>query len=80
MLHNVIQHAEATKVDIALTRTNGGLQLLVADNGKGFSEEKVGNGSGLKSMRARAGELNGKIEIDSQPARGTRVILSVQIP
>lgn len=62
-------------MEIALTRTNGILQLQVVDNGKGFGEEKNGNGSGLKSMRARAEELNGKLEIDSQPERGTRVIL-----
>jgi len=77
MLHNVVKHAEATKVEIALTRMNGVLQLQVADNGKGFCTEAVGNGNGMKSMQARAGELNGQLEIDSQPERGTRVTLSV---
>lgn len=77
MLHNVVKHAEATKVEIALTRTNGMLQLQVTDNGKGFGEEKNGNGSGLKSMRARAAELNGKLEIDSRPALGTTATLTV---
>jgi len=76
MLHNVVKHAEATKVNIALTRMNGVLQLQVADNGKGFCTEAVGNGNGLKSMRARAGELNGKLEIESQPKLGARVTLS----
>jgi len=77
MLHNVVKHAEATKVEIVLTRMNGMLQLQVADNGRGFSEEKNGNGSGMKSMRARAGELNGRFEIESRPERGTRVTLVV---
>jgi ligand-binding sensor domain-containing protein len=77
LLHNVVKHAEATQVEITLTRTNGMLQLQVADNGKGFREESVGNGSALKSMRARAGELHGKLEIGSGPERGTRVTLSV---
>ena len=80
LLHNVVKHAEATKVEIALTRMNGTLQLQVADNGKGFCEQAGGNGNGLKSMRARAGELHGRFEIDSRPERGTRVILSVKIP
>jgi signal transduction histidine kinase len=79
LLHNVVKHAAATKVEIALTRSNGMLQLQVADNGKGFGEEKGGNGSGLKSMRARAGELNGKLEIESQPKRGTMVRLEVKV-
>jgi ligand-binding sensor domain-containing protein/signal transduction histidine kinase len=77
MLHNIVQHAEATQVEIALARTNGMLQLQVADNGKGFDGKKIGSGSGLKSMRARAGELNGKLEIESQPERGTMVRLTV---
>jgi len=77
LLHNVVKHAEATKVEIALTRMNGTLQLQVADNGKGFGEEKVGNGNGLKSMRARAGELDGQLEINSGPERGTRVTFTV---
>jgi signal transduction histidine kinase len=66
-------------VEIALTRTNGVLQLQVADNGKGFVAAGVGNGSGLKSMRARAEELNGSLEVMSQPERGTRVMLTVKV-
>ncbi len=77
MLHNVVKHSAATKVEIALTRMNGMLQLQVADNGKGFCSEAVGNGNGMKSMQARAGELNGKLEIDSQPEQGTKVMLAV---
>ena len=79
MLHNVVKHAEATKVEIALTRTNGMLQLQVADNGKGFDTAAVGNGNGMKSMQARAGELNGQLEIESQSERGTRVTLMVKM-
>ncbi len=79
MLHNIVQHAQATKVEIALTRTNGILQLQVTDNGKGFGAAAGGNGSGLKSMRARAAELHGTLQIDSQPERGTRVRLAVNV-
>lgn len=79
MLHNVVKHAEATQVEIALTRMNGMLQLQVADNGKGFRTETAGNGNGngMKSMQARAGELNGQLEIESQPEWGTKVRLMV---
>lgn len=66
-------------VEITLPRTNRVLQLQVTDNGKSFGEEKTGNGSGLKSMRARAGELNGQLEIDSQPEHGTTVLLTARI-
>lgn len=79
MLHNIVKHAEASKVEITLTRMNGVLQLQVADNGRGFDEGENGNGSGLKSMRARAEELNGKLEIESRPEAGTRVRLEVKV-
>jgi len=77
MLHNVVKHAEATQVEIALTRMNGTLQLQVADNGRGFNAEAGGNGNGLKSMSARAEELNGKLEIESRPEQGTKATLTV---
>jgi signal transduction histidine kinase len=44
-LHNVVRHANATDVSIALTIRRRALRLVVADNGKGFTTERqAGNG------------------------------------
>jgi ligand-binding sensor domain-containing protein/signal transduction histidine kinase len=39
-LHNVVRHANATDVSIALTIGRRALRLVVADNGKGFAAER----------------------------------------
>jgi signal transduction histidine kinase/ligand-binding sensor domain-containing protein len=79
LLHNVIKHAQATHVDITLTKTDGCLILKLADNGVGFDVKAVKNGTGLKSMQTRAAELKGKLEIASRPGEGTRVTLAVKL-
>jgi len=79
LLHNVIKHAQATHVDIALAKTDGCLVLKLADNGIGFEMKAAKNGNGLKSMQTRAAELKGKLEIESQPNEGTRVTLAVKL-
>jgi signal transduction histidine kinase/ligand-binding sensor domain-containing protein len=79
LLHNVMKHAQATHVDIALAKTDGCLVLKLADDGVGFDPKAVRNGNGLKSMQTRAAELKGKLEIESQPNQGTRVTLAVKL-
>jgi ligand-binding sensor domain-containing protein/signal transduction histidine kinase len=79
LLHNIIKHAQATHVEIALAKTDGCLVLKLADDGVGFDVKAVKNGTGLKSMQIRAAELKGKLEIESQPNQGTRVTLAVKL-
>ena len=74
-MRNVARHARASAVDIALAPQRDGLELTVADNGRGF---EPGRGSGrpslgLASMRERVRLLRGTLEVDSGPGRGTTV-------
>jgi len=80
LLHNIIKHAQATHVDIKLAKTDGLLILTIADNGAGFDPKAVKHGEGLKSMQARATEINGKLAIESLSDQGTKVTLTVKIP
>jgi two-component system NarL family sensor kinase len=77
---NAGRHAHADRVEISLRRiARGQVELRVADNGRGFSED---NGLtppepghlGLASMRERAELLDGELEIESSE-RGTRVLV-----
>jgi PAS domain S-box-containing protein len=55
-LHNVVKHARASSVKVRIQATQGGLALLVSDDGVGFDDEETSAGHlGLKSMRERAG-------------------------
>ena len=56
-----------------------GAVLEVIDNGKGFDPaEAEGKGQGLGNLRARAAQLGGELEIESEPGRGTW--LRIRIP
>jgi signal transduction histidine kinase len=73
-LHNAGRHARATRVRIVLGHDDARIQLEVSDNGVGFDTESEHPGHfGLNTMRERANELGGSLEIESRPQAGTRV-------
>ncbi|TAK67377.1 MAG: PAS domain-containing sensor histidine kinase, partial [Bacteroidetes bacterium] len=85
LLLNIVKHAKATNIKITLSVNEEKLLLVVTDNGVGFDnallEEKSrqGSGFGLFNMRQQVSYIGGLLEIDSQPAQGTTVRLSVPI-
>jgi PAS domain S-box-containing protein len=78
-LNNVVQHARAKQVSVALSFGKGKLLLSVADDGVGFEPEVVqGNGAlGLLGMAERARVVNGSLSIASKRGKGTRIGLQV---
>ncbi|HEX2535969.1 MAG TPA: ATP-binding protein [Chitinophagaceae bacterium] len=72
-VQNVLRHAGATGVAIALYRKGGMLCLQVEDDGKGFAPEKVRRGVGLTGIGRRVQLLNGRLHIQSAEGRGTRI-------
>lgn len=77
-LTNVRRHADATRVRVRLQATERGARLLVADNGRGFSEKQVDAGRyGLRGMRERAGIIGADLRIESAASDGTRVVVDV---
>ena len=77
-LNNIVRHARATEVRVALTAKLERFSLSVTDDGCGFAAETVaGRGNGLTNMAARLKEIGGACEIESQPGKGTTVRLSV---
>lgn len=83
ILNNIIKHAFATQIKIKLDCWNSCLQLLVEDNGIGFSTDAVAGkqeGMGLHNIRKRAGLMDGEIDIASRPGTGTCVTLKISYP
>jgi signal transduction histidine kinase len=73
-LNNVARHARASRVDLSLTRQNGGIQLTVNDDGQGFQPaQQKGRSLGHASMRERIRLVQGRLDIQSVPGRGTTV-------
>ena len=75
-LNNVIRHAGPCAVSVVLRQMDGGLLLAVRDDGVGFDPgtPKQGRSLGLASMRERVRLVNGTLDIESTPGRGTEII------
>ena len=77
-LSNAARHSGATRVDASLhRRADGGVELSVSDDGRGFAFEESQRGLGLGGMRERALLIGGELTIESRPGAGTTVRLTV---
>lgn len=79
LINNVIKHADASEVDVQLTKTETDLILKVEDDGKGFDLETVKKGLGLDSIHSRVNVLMGDLNIDSSPNRGTSIVIHIPV-
>jgi ligand-binding sensor domain-containing protein/signal transduction histidine kinase len=78
-VNNVARHARCSEAEIELTLVGSLLSLRVTDNGRGFAPEAALDGHGLTSMRARARELGGDLQISSTPGRGAVVSWTIDL-
>jgi signal transduction histidine kinase len=79
-IQNIIKHAAASKVSLILDYSDQELEIMIADNGKGFNVAKEkGNvqGLGLMNMYKRMALIGGQITIQSQPVTGTTIKINL---
>ncbi|HLK46597.1 MAG TPA: ATP-binding protein [Bryobacteraceae bacterium] len=76
-LHNIVQHAGAHNVTVAVRQQPSGLSVTVRDDGKGFDPRRQ-RGMGLLGIEERVGHLGGTLTVDSKPGQGTT--LRVELP
>ncbi|MBI5649533.1 MAG: GAF domain-containing protein [Chloroflexi bacterium] len=74
-LANVRKHAQATQVQVRLSKRNHAIQIGITDNGIGFQAATIKNHFGLQTMRERAESVHGVLTINSEGGIGTRVNL-----
>lgn len=80
-LANVRKHAQAPTVTIRVYVEDERLVVSVKDEGRGFLIPTNGGGRfGLRTMKERAEELRGYVNINSAPGAGTTVTLDVPLP
>lgn len=79
LLQNIIKHAKASQVFIQLHSEADSLRLMVEDNGKGFDTSTQSKGMGLSNIEDRIKQLDGTLDIDSMPGRGTTVMLEIPV-
>jgi two-component system NarL family sensor kinase len=76
-LTNVVRHAHARHCRVTLRTDDGEVALEIADDGDGLAAD-VAPGVGLRSMRERAAELGGRVELAPGPTGGLTV--EVRLP
>jgi PAS domain S-box-containing protein len=69
-LNNIIKHANATKVTIALAYEGHQLRLTISDNGSGFDPAAKRKGIGLSNIRTRAESMDGSFLLEAAPGKG----------
>ncbi|NJN26987.1 MAG: PAS domain-containing protein [Cyclobacteriaceae bacterium] len=83
-INNAIKYAKAGLIDVSIMKTKEELLIVVKDDGVGFDPSQlhdvgIASGSGFFNMYERTAYINGKLEIDSVPGKGTRVELRVPV-
>jgi signal transduction histidine kinase len=77
-LNNILRHAHARNVSVSLKQTRQNVTLETIDDGIGFDMKKIDNaGLGLKNMKERAEQVNGKFKITSRVNKGTKISVTV---
>jgi signal transduction histidine kinase len=80
--NNILKHAGATEVRVQVACADNRVEIVVADNGRGFDAATVSSsrgGNGLRNMRKRLTGLDGQFDVTSGPGQGTRLTLSARM-
>lgn len=83
-LANAFRHASAKNVTVRISFAPQTLDVEVADDGCGMSEETRQHGRnghfGLRSMQTHAERIGAKLDIQSEPEQGTHIHVHVETP
>ncbi len=79
LLGNAARHSQASTIKLHVDMGNELVRVSVDDNGRGFDPEAVRSGTslGLRLIQERAEMLGGKLDVDSAPGKGARIVFSV---
>ena len=80
-ISNAVRHASPTVVSVTLRWEPPNLILEVKDDGSGISSASLekSEGFGLRNMRIRASQIDGKLDIHTLANHGTSIVLTVAI-
>jgi signal transduction histidine kinase len=79
-LTNIVKHAHAQTISIAVARKPGAVVVVVEDDGHGFDPADVREGGfGLEGMRERVGLLDGRLQVESGEGVGTTLVAEVPL-
>ncbi len=80
-IQNALKHAHASQLDVSLIAEQDEMDIIVEDNGVGFDPEApdYSEGLGMQHIRSRVAFLNGRMEINSRPGKGTAIAFYIPL-
>ncbi len=81
ILTNVLRHAQASQVHVAIRRQADSFVLEVRDNGRGIAQDELAaaRSLGLLGMRERALLVGGEVKIQGVAGSGTSVVVTIPL-
>jgi signal transduction histidine kinase len=81
LVNNIIKHAEANSAIVQIIVKDTVMNITVEDNGKGFDISGLdkAEGIGYRNIKSRIDYLKGKMDIHSQPDKGTSVYIEIPL-
>lgn len=78
-VHNTVRHSGASRVRLAVRRVPDGVELEIADDGRGFDPGARVDGVGLATMRERVTGLGGELRFATVPGEGASVLVRLPV-
>jgi len=78
-LTNIIKHAAASRVEVALLMDQDAVRVTVRDDGRGFDPAEPVEGFGLVGIRERVMLASGQVTIEAQVGKGTAITARVPV-
>jgi signal transduction histidine kinase len=78
-VQNALKHAAASSVRVEARRLASVVEVVVADDGRGFAVESVKAGQGLANMADRAAAVRGELDVRARPGAGTVVVIRLPL-
>ncbi len=76
--HNALKHARCKNVVLNFVKNEQTIRVQLSDDGMGFDAQGTPDGNGLHNMSARAGRMEARLFMTSEPHRGTEVTLEFE--
>lgn len=78
-INNAVKYSKGNTIRVEFSIFNQYFKMTISDNGKGFDQQEVRMGNGLKNMADRAKHINANLKISSLPGNGTTLELSCPV-
>ncbi len=81
LINNTMKHAGARTALVQLSKEDGRMSVTVEDDGKGFDTALLAQSKGIgwSSIQNRVDFLKGKVDVHSQPDKGTSVLIELSV-